>query len=121
MRVASFASLSGKELTKETVEHLLKDILQEEGRQSITIEQIQRRVAEHFDVRLADMTSKRRPASIRAAAQPRRSAIGMLPRISRSVISSSGAAAASAGALAMTLSPGESIAVPGKLRSKDCR
>src|SRR5437762_2876333 len=61
MRVASFASLSGRELTKETVEHLLKDILQEEGRQSITIEQIQRRVAEHFDVRLADMTSKRPP------------------------------------------------------------
>jgi chromosomal replication initiator protein len=64
MRVASFASLSGKELTQEVVEHLLKDILQEEGRHSITIEQIQRRVAEHFDVRVADMTSKRRPASI---------------------------------------------------------
>jgi chromosomal replication initiator protein len=64
MRVASFASLSGKELTKEVIEHLLKDILQEEARNSITIEQIQRRVAEHFDVRLADMTSKRRPASI---------------------------------------------------------
>jgi chromosomal replication initiator protein len=64
MRVASFASLSGKELTHEVVEHLLKDILQEEARHSITIEQIQRRVAEHFDVRLADMTSKRRPASI---------------------------------------------------------
>jgi len=64
MRVASFASLSGKELTQEVIEHLLKDILQEEGRHSITIEKIQRRVAEHFDVRLADMTSKRRPASI---------------------------------------------------------
>jgi chromosomal replication initiator protein len=64
MRAASFASLSGKELTQEVVEHLLKDILQEEGRHSITIEQIQRRVAEHFDVRVADMTSKRRPASI---------------------------------------------------------
>ena len=64
MRVASFASLSGKELTDEVVEHLLKDILQEEARHSITIEQIQRRVAEHFDVRLADMTSKRRPANI---------------------------------------------------------
>ena len=62
--MASFASLSGKELTQEVVEHLLKDILQEEGRHSITIEQIQRRVAEHFDVRVADMTSKRRPASI---------------------------------------------------------
>lgn len=64
MRVASFASLSGKELTHEVIEHLLKDILQEEARHSVTIEQIQRRVAEHFDVRLADMTSKRRPASI---------------------------------------------------------
>src|SRR5207302_2695950 len=64
MRVASFGSLSGKQLTGEVIEHLLKDILQEEARTSITIEQIQRRVAEHFDVRLADMTSKRRPASI---------------------------------------------------------
>ncbi|MBA3831994.1 MAG: chromosomal replication initiator protein DnaA [Chthoniobacterales bacterium] len=64
MRVASFASLSGKELTQEVVEHLLKDILQEEARRSVTIDQIQRRVAEHFDVRLADMTSKRRPANI---------------------------------------------------------
>src|SRR6266480_3334072 len=64
MRVASFASLSGKELTQEVIEHLLKDILQEEARNLITIEQIQRRVAEHFDVRIADMTSKRRPASI---------------------------------------------------------
>jgi len=64
MRVASFASLSGKELTQETIEHLLKDILLEERRQMVTIEQIQRKVAEHFDVRLADMTSKRRPASI---------------------------------------------------------
>jgi chromosomal replication initiator protein len=65
MRVASFASLSsGKELTNEVIEHLLKDILNEEARHAITIEQIQRRVAEHFDVRLADMTSKRRPANI---------------------------------------------------------
>ncbi len=64
MRVASFASLSGKELTNEVVEHLLKDILNEEARHAVTIEQIQRRVAEHFDVRLADMTSKRRPANI---------------------------------------------------------
>ena len=64
MRVASFASLSGRELNYEVVEHLLKDILQEEARRAVTIDQIQRRVAEHFDVRLADMTSKRRPANI---------------------------------------------------------
>src|SRR5260370_35110355 len=76
MRVASFASLSGKQLTGEVIEHLLKDILQEEARTSITIEQIQRRVAEHFDVRLADMTSKRRPAGI---AFPRQ--VAMYPRV----------------------------------------
>jgi chromosomal replication initiator protein len=64
MRVASFASLSGKELTRDVVEHLLKDILNEEARHNVTIEQIQKRVAEHFDVRVADMTSKRRPANI---------------------------------------------------------
>ncbi len=64
MRVASFASLSGRELNQEVVESLLKDILQEEARRAVTIDQIQKRVAEHFDVRLADMTSKRRPANI---------------------------------------------------------
>jgi chromosomal replication initiator protein len=64
MRVASFASLSGREVSREAVEHLLRDILQEEAKKTVTIDQIQRKVAEHFDVRLADMTSKRRPANI---------------------------------------------------------
>jgi chromosomal replication initiator protein len=64
MRVASFASLSGREVTIENVEQLLRDILQEEAKKTITIDQIQKKVAEHFDVRLADMTSKRRPANI---------------------------------------------------------
>jgi chromosomal replication initiator protein len=65
MRVASFASLNeGKMPSTERIEMLLKDILQEEARRAVTIDQIQRRVAEHFDVRVADMTSKRRPANI---------------------------------------------------------
>jgi chromosomal replication initiator protein len=64
MRVASFVSLSGREVSREAVEQLLRDILQEEAKKIITIDQIQKRVAEHFDVRLADMTSKRRPANI---------------------------------------------------------
>jgi len=65
MRVASYVSLhEGRIPTQEKMEHLLKDILHEEARRAITIDQIQRRVAEHFDVRLADMTSKRRPANI---------------------------------------------------------
>ena len=64
MRVALFLSLSGGKLTDERLEELLKDILQEEARRNVGIEQIQKRVAEHFDVRFADMTSKRRPKNI---------------------------------------------------------
>src|SRR5205823_10462291 len=64
MRVASYQSLSGREISRETVEQLLRDILREEAKKTVTIDQIQKKVAEHFDVRLADMTSKRRPANI---------------------------------------------------------
>jgi chromosomal replication initiator protein len=64
MRVAAYKSLSGQPLTSEALEHLLRDVLQEQARRAVTIDQIQKKVAEHFDIRLADMTSKRRQASI---------------------------------------------------------
>ncbi len=63
-RVAMYASLTGKKLTLEVVEGLLREVLHEEGRFSINIETIQKKVAEHYDIRLADMTSKRRPENI---------------------------------------------------------
>src|SRR5438552_2977104 len=64
IRVASYASLTGKRLSLEVVEGLLREVLHEEGRFSINIELIQKKVAEHYDIRLADMTSKRRPENI---------------------------------------------------------
>jgi chromosomal replication initiator protein len=64
MRVASYQSLSGGESSHETVEGLLRDILREEARKVLTIDQIQEKVAEHFNIRLADMTGKRRTANI---------------------------------------------------------
>jgi chromosomal replication initiator protein len=64
IRVASYAALTGKKLSLEVVEGLLREILHEEGRFSVNIETIQKKVAEHFDIRLADMTSKRRPENI---------------------------------------------------------
>ena len=64
IRVASYSALTGKKLSVEVVEGLLREILHEEGRFTISIELIQKRVAEHFDIRLADMTSKRRPENI---------------------------------------------------------
>jgi chromosomal replication initiator protein len=64
MRVATYASLAGESVTVDKVEHLLRDLIREEASRQISIDAIQKAVAEHFDVRLADMTSRRRPASI---------------------------------------------------------
>ena len=90
MRVASYTSLNeGKAPTMERLEILLKDILQEEARKSVTIEQIQKRVAEHFDVRLADMTSKRRPANI---AFPRQIAMYLARELTKSSLAEIGEA-----------------------------
>ena len=88
MRVASYVSLNeGRSPTREKIEHLLKDILHEEARRAITIDQIQRRVAEHFDVRLADMTSKRRPANI---AFPRQIAMYLARELTKTSLSEIG-------------------------------
>lgn len=64
IRVASYAALTGKRVSVEVVEALLREILHEEGRYALNIDIIQKKVAEHFDIRVADMTSKRRPESI---------------------------------------------------------
>lgn len=64
MRVATYASLAGEGVTVEKVEHLLRDLIREEASRQVSIDSIQKAVAEHYDVRLADMTSRRRPASI---------------------------------------------------------
>ncbi|NQU10967.1 chromosomal replication initiator protein DnaA [bacterium] len=64
IRVASYASLTGKEISTNSLESLLRDAIHEEARQTVTIDAIQRKVAEHFDIRLADMTSRRRPQNI---------------------------------------------------------
>jgi chromosomal replication initiator protein len=86
-RVASYASLNGTQPSFEKIEHLLKDILLEEARRSVTIDQIQKRVAEHFDVRLADMTSKRRPANI---AFPRQIAMYLARELTKGSLSEIG-------------------------------
>ena len=64
IRVASYSVLTGKPLSLESVEGLLRELLDEEGRFAIDIALIQKKVAEHFDVRLADMTSERRSENV---------------------------------------------------------
>src|SRR5579859_3947217 len=89
IRVASYAALTGKKLTIEVVEGLLREILHEEGRYSINIEVIQKKVAEHFDIRLADMTSKRRPENI---AFPRQVAMFLARQMTESSLNTIGEA-----------------------------
>jgi chromosomal replication initiator protein len=86
-RVAAYAQLTGRPLKLETVETLLREILQEEGRQSVTIDFIQKKVAEHYDIRLADMTSKRRPENI---AFPRQVAMFLSRQLTESSLSAIG-------------------------------
>ena len=83
MRVAAYKSLSGKPLTKEVIDHLLRDVFQEQARKKITVDQIQKQVAEHFDIRLADMSSKRRQASI---AYPRQVAMYLAREMTSSTL-----------------------------------
>jgi chromosomal replication initiator protein len=89
IRVASYASLTGRKLTIEVIEGLLREVLHEEGRFSISIELIQKKVAEHFDIRLADMTSKRRPENI---AFPRQIAMFLSRRMTENSLSTIGEA-----------------------------
>jgi chromosomal replication initiator protein len=63
-RVAAWAALNDKKLTQVQVEELLKDFIQQEARNVLTIEAIQKKVAETFDIRMTDMTSKKRPNNI---------------------------------------------------------
>ncbi|MEO6035770.1 MAG: chromosomal replication initiator protein DnaA [Verrucomicrobiota bacterium] len=89
IRVTAYASLTGKKLTLEIVEGLLREVLHEEGRFTINIDVIQKRVAEHFDIRLADMTSKRRPENI---AFPRQIAMFLARQMTESSLNTIGEA-----------------------------
>jgi len=64
IRVVSFSSLTGKPITMQSVEYLLRDTLDQEQQQILTIEEIQKVVSDYYDVRMADMTSNRRPQAI---------------------------------------------------------
>ena len=69
IRVATFSSLGTGSLSLSRVEELLRDILQEEATRKVTIDSIQKVVADYFDLRVADMTSRRRPKNIAHARQ----------------------------------------------------
>ncbi len=70
-RIVAQATLVGRAITLDMAQEVLQDLLRAHERR-ITIEEIQKRVAEHFGVKLADMHSARRA---RVVARPRQVAM----------------------------------------------
>ncbi len=70
-RIAAHATLVGRPITFESAQDVLHDLLRANDRR-VTIEEIQKRVAEHYSIRLADMHSPRRA---RLVARPRQVAM----------------------------------------------
>jgi chromosomal replication initiator protein len=70
-RLYAFASLVGREITMELTQDCLADVLRASERK-ITIEEIQRRVSEHYNIRLSDMIG---PKRVRSYARPRQVAM----------------------------------------------
>ncbi|GAB3118575.1 chromosomal replication initiator protein DnaA [Novispirillum itersonii subsp. nipponicum] len=70
-RLVAHAQLVGRDLTLETTQDVLRDLLRANDRR-ITIEEIQKKVAEHFQIKLSDMHSARRSRSV---ARPRQVAM----------------------------------------------
>jgi chromosomal replication initiator protein len=70
-RLFAFASLVGREITLELAQDCLADVLRASDRK-VTIEDIQRKVAEHYSIRLSDMIG---PKRVRTIARPRQVAM----------------------------------------------
>ena len=71
MRLFAFASLVGREITLDLTQECLADILKASDRK-VTVEEIQRKVSEHFSIRLSDMIG---PKRVRSIARPRQMAM----------------------------------------------
>ncbi len=70
-RLVAHVQLVGGQITLETAQDLLQDLLRAHDRR-LSMEEIQKRVAEHFKIRISDMSSARRA---RAVARPRQVAM----------------------------------------------
>ena len=62
-RVVANAELVGRPVTIETVQDLCRDLLKVSDRR-VTVEEIKKKVAQHYGTRLADMTSSRRSKDV---------------------------------------------------------
>jgi len=76
-RLYAFASLVGRKVTLEVTQECLADILRASDRK-VTIDEIIRKVADHYNIRMTDMLSPRR---VRTIARPRQVAMFLAKRL----------------------------------------
>ncbi len=76
-RLTAHAALFNRDITLESIHEVLADLLKAHDRR-VTIEEIQKRVSEHWNIRLTDMSSARRA---RAVARPRQVAMYLAKRL----------------------------------------
>lgn len=70
-RLFAFASLMGREIDLDMTQECLADILRASDRK-VSVEEIQRKVAEHYNIRLSDLVG---PKRVRTLARPRQIAM----------------------------------------------
>jgi chromosomal replication initiator protein len=89
IRLIAYASLTGREISLELTQEVLKNVIENQDSKAVTIETIQRFVAEHYQLKIADLKSRNNSKSV---AMPRQIAMYMcknlthasLPEIGRS-------------------------------------
>jgi chromosomal replication initiator protein len=76
-RILAHASLVGRSISLDTTQEVLRDLLRSND-QRLTVEEIQRKVAEYFNIKISDMVSNRRMQNI---ARPRQVAMYMAKQL----------------------------------------
>ncbi len=79
IRLIAYASLTGQEITLPLAQEVLKNVLDHEGK-AVTIEMIQKSIAEHFNLKLIDLKSRNNSKSI---AMPRQIAMYLCKSLTR--------------------------------------
>jgi chromosomal replication initiator protein len=78
-RLIAHANLFGRNVTLEAAQEVLHDILKAHDKR-VTIEEIQKKVAEHYNIRLTDMSSARRARNV---ARPRQVAMYLAKQLTQ--------------------------------------
>ena len=63
-RIAGYNALIDRKVDLDSVERLLGDLLQEEAASQVTVEQIQKKVAEYYQIRMSELVGRRRLSAI---------------------------------------------------------